>query len=129
MTIGFVCGAFDLMHAGHVNIFKKAKLHCDKLVVGLHIDPSVERKNKNKPIESVLERQIKLKACKYVDAVIVYEKEEDIPIMLSYCNITVRFLGSDYINGTNKDITAEAAVKIIYLDSLPIHTTDIRKRI
>ena|SRR3989304_6246241 len=124
--IGIVTGSFDLLHAGHINLLKKAKRKCDYLIVGLHVDPSVER-DKNKPIESLLERQIKLKACKYVDEIIVYETEADLSIIFKYFKIDVRFLGTDAKDG--RVVTDEGAIPIKYINSLPIHTSDIRRRI
>lgn len=127
MKVGFVTGAFDLLHAGHIHLLKRAKKQCDYLIVGLHVDPSIERQGKNKPIESILERQIKLNACKWVDLTVIYEREEDLPIIGKYFKIDVRFLGSDYFE-TEKQIT-DMDIPIEYIDSLPIHTTDIRRRI
>ena len=127
MKIGITTGSFDLLHAGHINLFKQAKKRCDRLIVALHVDPSIERKNKNKPIESILERQIKLKACKYVDQIIVYETEADLSIIFEYFDIDVRFLGSDSQDG--RVVTDEGAVPIEYIQSLPLHTKDLRERI
>ena len=128
MKIGVVTGTFDLLHAGHIYFLRECKKQCDILFVALHIDPSIERKDKNKPVESLLERQIRLGGCKYVDKWIVYEKESDLPILFHYLKPDVRFLGSDYKDGT-KPITAFDAVPIEYIDSLPIHTTDLRERL
>lgn len=128
MKIGIVFGAFDLLHAGHIHLLKKARERCDQLIVGIHVDPSIERPEKNKPIESLFERTIKLKGCIYVDQIFGYEREEEIAIALKYFDVGVRFLGSDYEDGS-KEITDRDAVLIEYIDSLPIHTSDIRKRI
>lgn len=128
MRVGFVCGAFDLLHAGHIHLLKQCRQRCDMLIVGLHVDPSVERDYKNKPIESILERQIKLKACRAVDQVIVYETEEDLSLIFKFYKIDVRFLGSDYAE-SDKPITDPDALPIEIVESLPIHTTDIRERI
>ena len=128
MRVGIVVGAWDLLHAGHIHLLKQCKKRCDYLIVGLHADPSVERTHKNKPIESLLERQIKLNACKYVDFTVVYEKEEDLSLIFKYFKINVRFLGSDYKDGT-KPVTDPDILPIEYIDSLPIHTTEIRGRI
>lgn len=125
---GIVFGAFDLLHAGHINLLKKAYDDCGYLVVGLHIDPSLERSDKNKPIESVFERMFKLKALPFVTSVVCYEREEDIPVILEALDIDIRYLGSDYGNHL-KPITGEELVKIKYIKSLPIHTSDIRERI
>ena len=128
MIKGFVCGAFDLLHAGHIHLLRQCKKECDFLIVGLQVDPSNDRSNKNKPIETVLEREIKLMACRFVDRIIVYEKEEDLHIILRYLGIDIRFLGSDYKYGM-KTITGESEIPIKYIESLPIHSKDIRKRI
>jgi len=126
MRVGIVTGAWDLLHVGHINLFKKARLKCDYLIVALHADPSVERPSKNKPIESILERQIKLNACKYVDSIIIYETEADLSIIFKYFKIDVRFLGTD---AQGREITDEGAIPIEYIESLPIHTSQIRERI
>lgn len=128
MKIGFTCGAFDLLHAGHIHLLESAKFQCDYLIVGLHIDPSKERPGKNKPIESLLERQIRLRACKYVDEIIVYETEADLLKILESIVISERYIGSDYAD-TNKKITGEEIIPVYTITSLPIHTSDIRERI
>ena len=127
MKTGIVTGSFDLLHIGHVNLLRKAKQRCDKLIVGLHVNPSIERSEKNKPIESVLEREIKLNACRYVDLTIVYETEADLSIIFKYLEIDIRFLGTDSQDG--REITDENAIPIEYIESLPIHTSELRERI
>ena len=74
MKIAFTCSTFDLLHAGHVQMLRDAKQHCDYLLVGLQIDPSLDRPEKNKPIQSLEERKIQLEAVKYVDEVRVYSE-------------------------------------------------------
>jgi len=125
--IGIVFGSWDLLHAGHIHLLKQCKERCDYLIVGLHVDPSIERPEKNKPVESVLERQIKLEGCKFVDRIITYQTEADLTLIFKYFNIDVRFLGSDYKN-SNKHIT-HTGVPIEYIDSLPIHSSDLREGI
>lgn len=126
--IGFVCGAFDLLHAGHIHLLKVCKQNCKFLIVGLHVDPSLQRPSKNKPVESLLERMIRLKGCKYVDQVVVYETEEDLALILKHYKIDVRFLGTDYTTGT-KPVTEPNAIPIKYIDSLPITSSNLRERI
>ena len=127
--VGVVFGAFDLLHAGHLHLLSEARKKCDYLIVGLHVDPSIERPEKNKPIESLLERQMRLRACKFVDHVFAYETENDILIYLKARTVDVRFLGSDYINNPTKSITGKDLVEIETIESLPIHTSDLRERI
>ena len=72
MRIGFTCSTFDLLHAGHVMMLREAKAQCDYLICGLQVDPSVDRPEKNSPIQSIVEREAQLAAIKYVDEVIIY---------------------------------------------------------
>ena len=72
MKVGFTCSTFDLFHAGHIIMLKEAKTQCDYLIVGLQTDPTIDRPDtKNKPIQSVFERYEQLKACKYIDEILV----------------------------------------------------------
>jgi glycerol-3-phosphate cytidylyltransferase len=103
MKTGFTCSTFDLFHAGHIMMLKEARTQCDYLIVGLQTDPTIDRPlEKNKPIQSIFERYEQLKACKYVDEVLVYATEKDlVDILLSY-PIDVRILGNEY---EHKDFT------------------------
>lgn len=104
--IGFTCGAFDLVHAGHVLMFKEAKEHCNWLVVGLQIDPSVDRPGKNKPIMTVKERVIILSAIKYIDEIRIYTTEDDLVRLLKEVRPDVRIIGEDWRdkNYTGRDL-------------------------
>ncbi len=97
MRVGFTCSTFDLFHAGHLLMLEEAKKQCDHLIVGLQTDPTIDRPaEKNKPVQSVFERFVQLKACKYVDEVIPYSTEKElVDILLSY-PINVRILGDEY---------------------------------
>ena len=97
VKIGFTCSTFDLFHAGHLLMLEEAKKQCDYLIVGLQTDPTIDRPTeKNKPVQSVFERFVQVKACKYVDEVIPYATEKDlVDILLSY-PINVRILGDEY---------------------------------
>lgn len=107
MKIGFTAGAFDLLHAGHVAMLKEAKQQCDYLVVGLHIDPSVERISKNKPIQTIVERYIQLAAVEGVDEVVPYQTEQDLIDILHLFRVDIRVVGADYRDKafTGKDET------------------------
>lgn len=96
MIIGFTCSAFDLLHAGHVIMLKECKAQCDYLIVGLHTDPSIDRPQKHKPIETVEERMIRLKGCKYVDKIVTYDTEVDLFYILKELKPDIRFLGEDW---------------------------------
>ena len=96
MNIGFTCGAMDLLHAGHVLMLQDCKSKCDWLIVGLHTNPQLDRPEKNKPIQSVIERYIQLQGCKYVDQIVPYETEADLVEMLRALPINTRFVGADW---------------------------------
>jgi glycerol-3-phosphate cytidylyltransferase len=96
MRKGFTCSCFDLFHAGHIMMLKEAREQCDYLIVGLQTDPTIDRPEKNKPIQSVFERFVQLDACKYVDEIIVYATEEDLVDILLSFPIDVRILGAEY---------------------------------
>ena len=94
--IGFTCSCFDLLHAGHIIMLKDAKEQCDYLIVGLQTDPTLDRPEKNKPIQSFEERFIQLYAVQYVDVVVKYETEKDLYELLKKIKPDIRILGSDY---------------------------------
>ena len=98
MRIGFTCGSYDLLHAGHVMALRDASERCDYLMVGLQSDPSVDRPDKNKPIQSLEERRTQLLGCRYVDEVFVYHTERDLFRFLhdNKPRIDTRFLGMDW---------------------------------
>jgi len=96
MKKGFTCSSFDLLHAGHILMLKDAKEQCDYLIVGLQTDPTLDRPEKNKPIQSHKERYIQLEAVKYVDDIFVYDTEDELYQLLRLVKPDVRILGSDY---------------------------------
>ena len=97
MKIGFVASCWDLLHAGHCLFLKDAKAHCDYLIAGLQTDPTIDRPDtKNKPVQTLEERQIQLDAVKYVDKIIVYETENDLRKLIFELDPDVRVLGSDW---------------------------------
>ena len=96
MKKGITFGAFDLFHAGHVLMLQEAKTVCDYLIVCIQTDPSIDRKSKNTPVQSLIEREIQVTACKYVDEVLVYETEADLLKILEETDWDVRILGDEY---------------------------------
>lgn len=130
--IGFTCGAFDLFHAGHVLMLEEAKHHCDYLIVGLQSDPSLDRDSKNKPVQSIVERQVQVKGCRHVDEVIIYDTEKDLLDLLKTLPLTVRVIGSDYKDKefTGKDYCIDNSIQIIYNKrDHSFSTTDLRMRV
>jgi len=99
--VGITFSTFDMLHAGHIAMLSEAKNHCDYLIAGLQTDPTIDRADtKNKPIQSIVERQIQLAACRYVDEVVVYATEQDLRDLLLILPVDVRILGVEY-QGTN----------------------------
>lgn len=96
MRIGFTCSAFDFLHSGHVLMLEEAKTQCDYLIVGLHTNPQIDRPEKNKPVQTTLERYLQLKGCKYVDEIFPYDTEEDLLNLLKILQPSVRILGKEY---------------------------------
>jgi glycerol-3-phosphate cytidylyltransferase len=95
--IGITFSTFDMLHAGHIAMLAEAKNHCDYLICGLQTDPTIDRADtKNKPVQSIVERQIQLAACRYVDEVVVYETEQDLIDLLLILPVDVRVLGVEY---------------------------------
>lgn len=96
MKIGVTFSAFDLLHAGHIKMLEEAKQQCDYLIVGLQTDPTIDRPSKNKPTQSIVERYIQLKGCKFVDEIVPYSTERDLEDILQSFQIHLRFLGEEY---------------------------------
>lgn len=113
---GITFSAFDLLHAGHVRMLEEAKLHCDYLIVGLQTDPTIDRPEKNKPTQSVVERYIQLKACKFVDEIIPYTTEQDLEDILQALPIDVRILGDEYkeVVFTGRDYCEKMNIELVY---------------
>jgi glycerol-3-phosphate cytidylyltransferase len=96
--IVFTASCFDLLHPGHCLMLEDAKSKGDILIVGLHSDPTINRDNKNKPVQSFIERSIMINSCKWVDDVIDYATESDLYKILIHLNPDIRVLGTDWEN-------------------------------
>lgn len=99
--VGIIASCFDLFHTGHILMLQEAKENCDRLVVALQSDPTLDRPEKNKPVQGLFERYVQLNACKYVDEIIPYDTEADLLNLLTGYDWDVRFLGDDYFGRTN----------------------------
>jgi len=131
-VVGFTCSAFDLLHAGHVAMLRECKQHCNFLIVGLHVDPTVDRPSKNKPVQSVYERYMQLKGCQYVDAIIPYETEEDLINIMAIEPVDIRFVGVEYKDTyiTGQDICEKRGINIVYNERYHMYSsTELRSRL
>lgn len=126
--VGFTCSCFDLLHAGHIVMLEEAKRYCDRLVVGLQVDPTIDRPEKNKPVQTLEERRIQLYAVRYVDQVLEYSTEAELLALIKQLNPDIRFLGDEY---RTKAFTGREL-------PIPIHfnhrdhgwsTTELRRRV
>lgn len=132
MKIGFTCSAFDLLHAGHVAMLREAKDHCDYLICGLQVDPTLDRPTKNKPVQTVVERHAQLAAVRYVDEVIPYVTEADLEDILAMYPINVRILGEEYRDKdfTGRDICKKRGIELYFnRREHRFSTTDLRNRV
>ena len=128
---GFTCSCFDLLHAGHIKMLQDARNQCDYLIVGLQSDPTIDRPDtKNKPIQTLEERQIMLSAVRFIDEIMIYDTEDDLYSYLKHNKPDVRILGSDYdipdkrFTGDNLDIDI-----YYHRRDHDWSTTNLRKRI
>jgi len=132
MRVGITFSAFDLLHAGHVAMLRESKEQCDYLVAGLQLDPSIDRPEKNKPIQTIVERYTQLKAVKYVDEIIPYTTEKDVEDILEMYQVDVRILGDEYKDKdfTGKDICRRLGIELYFNKrDHRFSSSDLRKRI
>jgi glycerol-3-phosphate cytidylyltransferase len=132
MKIGITFSTFDMLHAGHVLMLQEAKQYCDYLIVGLQTDPTIDRpETKNKPAQSLIERQIQLAAVKYIDEIIVYQTEKDLEDILTIYPIDMRFIGEEYQNKdfTGKQYCLDHGIELVYNNRKHrFSTTELRQR-
>jgi glycerol-3-phosphate cytidylyltransferase len=131
--IGITFSTFDMLHAGHIAMLSESKNHCDYLICGLQTDPTIDRPDtKNKPVQSIVERQIQLAACRYVDEVVVYQTEQDLIDLLLILPVDVRILGVEY---ENKEFTGHAecyqrGIKLVFNSrDHSFSSSSLRKRV
>lgn len=128
MKTGFTCSTFDLFHAGHIMMLKEARTQCDYLIVGLQTDPTIDREEKNKPVQGIFERYVQLQACKYVDEIVVYATEKELLDVLQSYPIDVRILGEEYMT---KEFTGNNLDMQLYFNRREhsFSTTELRQRV
>lgn len=131
-VIGFTSVVGDLLHAGHALMLDECKMYCDYLYVGLISDPTIDRPEKNKPVQSLFERYVQLRSHRAVDEVIPLSGEDDLDLALKSLPIDIRFVGSDYLgkNFTGKETCNKLGIKIMYNKrSHGMSSTELRERI
>mgnify|MGYP000604193234 CR=1 FL=1 len=111
MKIGLTASTFDLLHAGHVSMLREAKSQCDYLICGLQVDPTIDRPEKNKPTQTIVERYVQVRSCKYIDEIVPYVTEQDLIDILTSFKIDLRIIGEEYQNKefTGKEFTGKKA--------------------
>ncbi len=116
IRIGITFSAFDLLHAGHIKMLEEAKRQCDYLICALQTDPTLDRPEKNKPVQSVVERYIQLKGCRFVDEIVPYATEQDLIDILRSFKIDVRIIGDEYINQkfTGREYCEEKGIELYF---------------
>jgi len=132
MITGFTASTFDLLHAGHISMLREAKAQCDYLICALQVDPSIDRPSKNKPVQSIVERQAQLSAIKYVDEVIIYCTEDDLCDIINMYDIDVRILGVEYKDKdfTGRDECRNRGIQIYFNKrDHRFSTSDLRQRV
>ena len=133
LKVGFTCSTFDLLHAGHILMLEEAKEHCDYLICGLQTDPTIDRPDtKNKPVQTIVERFIQLKAVKFIDDIVVYSTEQDLIDLLQFLPIDVRIIGEEYLNKpfTGKKECEDLGMAFYYNGrSHRFSSTELRKRV
>jgi len=132
-TIGITFSTFDLLHAGHVAMLREAKSQCDYLICGIQSDPTIDRpKEKNKPVQTLVERYVQLSALTYVNEIIPYQTEQDVEDILEMFDINVKIMGEEYRDQdfTGRDICKRKGIEL-YFNSRThrFSSTDLRKRV
>ena len=116
IKVGITFSSFDLLHAGHIKMLEEAKRQCDYLICGLQTDPTIDRPDKNKPSQTVVERYIQLKGCKFVDEIVPYTTEQDLEDILTSFKIDVRIIGEEYVSKdfTGRDYCEKSGIQIFF---------------
>lgn len=116
MKVGITFSAFDLFHAGHIKMLEEAKSKCDYLIIGLQLDPSIDRPEKQKPSQTIIERYVQVRSCKYIDEIVPYVTEQDLIDILSSFKIDIRIIGEEYKNKdfTGKEYCKKKGIEIFY---------------
>jgi glycerol-3-phosphate cytidylyltransferase len=130
--VGITFSTFDLLHAGHIGMLREAKDNCEYLICGLQVDPSLDRPEKNKPVQTLVERYAQLNAVKFVDEIVPYQSEQDVNDILQLFDLDIRFLGEEYRENefTGKDICRKRGIQLHFNKrEHRFSSSDLRKRV
>lgn len=131
-TTGVTFSTFDLLHAGHIAMLREAKEQCDHLICCLQVDPSIDRPEKNAPVQTLVERWTQLQGVKYVDEIIPYQTEDDVIDILQMFDIDIRIIGEEYKDGkfTGRATCAARGIEIYFNKrEHRFSSSDLRKRV
>lgn len=129
---GITCSSFDLLHSGHIAMLREAASVCNRLLVALHIDPSISRQDKSSPVQTIVERYIQLNAISYIDEIIPYQTDQDLEDILAMFQIDVRILGEEYRDKdfTGKDICKKRGIQLYFnRRDHRFSSSELRKRV
>lgn len=114
--VGITFSTFDLLHAGRIMMLAEAKRQCDYLIVGLQMDPTLDRPEKNAPTQTVVERYIQLRGCQYVDEIVPYSTEQDLEDILRSFKLDVRIVGDEYRESafTGRDYCETSGIELYF---------------
>lgn len=132
MKTGITFSTFDLLHAGHIAMLREAKTVCDYLICGLQVDPSLDRPEKNKPVQTLVERYVQLSGVKYVDEIVCYQSEDDVVDILEMFNVDVKIMGAEYRDKdfTGKDVCKRKGIQLYFNNrSHRFSSSDLRQRV
>lgn len=100
MITVWVNGCFDILHPGHIELFKIAKSLGDRLIVGVDEDHKVKKdKGKSRPINSLSFRKTMLESIKYIDVVIPFGSKQELEDLIELYSPDILLVGSDWKNG------------------------------
>ena len=131
-TVGITFSTFDLLHAGHISMLREAKTVCDYLICGIQVDPSLDRPEKNSPVQTLVERWTQLQGVKYVDEIIPYQSEKDLEDILTLFQIDIRIIGDEYKHGrfTGRATCAARGIEIYFNKrDHRFSSSDLRQRV
>ena len=115
-------GCFDILHRGHIELFKYAKSLGDELVVGIDSDEKVKLdKGKDRPINSLQDRMYMLQSIKYIDKVIPFDSTKDLEKTIKWYRPNIMVIGSDW---KGKDVIGSFFTdKLVFFDRIDGYST------